>query len=258
MAAHEAGHQPLEEFRFDVEHVQGRLNPAFPLTRPPAGDRCGGGRRRPTRCGSGSAGGARAAGPPYGLQDSFIPRLLHPAGRCTCATVTVSPNPVQPGPGGHDLSGGRPGDAATKELLDAAEVGKLRPRWEGPFPVAVVAPTRGSSAVRRSTSTGSSPTSFGRAGPPPLARSPTRGRRGSTWWSSSAGPVHPSRRLPDADRRLRGRGRHAPRSGHLRLSLGLAGPAAPPPESPPERDYRQRSPRVQFRRPDRLKSGELA
>ena len=24
----------------------------------------------------------------------------------------------------------------TKELLDAAEVGKLRPRWEGPFPVA--------------------------------------------------------------------------------------------------------------------------
>ena len=27
----------------------------------------------------------------------------------------------------------------TKELLDAAEVGKLRPRWEGPFPVAAVA-----------------------------------------------------------------------------------------------------------------------
>ena len=27
----------------------------------------------------------------------------------------------------------------TKELLDAAEVGKLRPRWEGPVPVAAVA-----------------------------------------------------------------------------------------------------------------------
>ena len=27
----------------------------------------------------------------------------------------------------------------TKELLDAAVVGKLRPRWEGPFPLAAVA-----------------------------------------------------------------------------------------------------------------------
>ncbi len=27
----------------------------------------------------------------------------------------------------------------TKELLDAAEVGKLRPLWEGPFPVAALA-----------------------------------------------------------------------------------------------------------------------
>ena len=27
----------------------------------------------------------------------------------------------------------------TKELLGAAEVGKLRPRWEGPFLVAAVA-----------------------------------------------------------------------------------------------------------------------
>ena len=27
----------------------------------------------------------------------------------------------------------------TEELLDAAEVGKLRPRWEGPSPVAAVA-----------------------------------------------------------------------------------------------------------------------
>ena len=31
----------------------------------------------------------------------------------------------------------------------------------------------------------------------------------------AGGRVHPRRRLPDADRRLRGRGRHAPRSGHL-------------------------------------------
>ena len=27
----------------------------------------------------------------------------------------------------------------TKELLDAAEVGKLRPRWEGPFRVSALA-----------------------------------------------------------------------------------------------------------------------
>ena len=27
----------------------------------------------------------------------------------------------------------------TKELLDAAEIGKLRPRWEGPFPVVALA-----------------------------------------------------------------------------------------------------------------------
>ena len=46
-----------------------------------------------------------------------------------------------------------------------------------------------------------------------------------------AGPVHPRRRLPDADRRLRGRGRHAPRSGHLLVrlsgSLVLADPGRP-------------------------------
>ena len=39
-----------------------------------------------------------------------------------------------------------------------------------------------------------------------------------------AGPVHPRRRLQDADGRLRGRGRHAPHSCHQRLSLGLADP----------------------------------
>ena len=84
----------------------------------------------------------------------------------------------------------------TKELLHAAEVGKLRPRWEhweGPFPVAAVAgpntytrrpSLRSSSAIRRSTSTCPSLTSFGRASrAPPLVRSPTRG---STWWSSSS------------------------------------------------------------------------
>ena len=42
-----------------------------------------------------------------------------------------------------------------------------------------------------------------------------------------AGPIHQRRRLPDADRRLRGRGRHAPRSCRLRLSLGLADPGRP-------------------------------
>ena len=53
-----------------------------------------------------------------------------------------------------------------------------------------------------------------------------------------AGPVHPrrrrTRRLTNADSRLRERGRYAPRSCHLRLSLGLADPGSPPPaESPP-------------------------
>ena len=37
-----------------------------------------------------------------------------------------------------------------------------------------------------------------------------------------AGPIHPHCLLPDADRRLRGRGRHAPQSCRLLLSLGLA------------------------------------
>ena len=40
-------------------------------------------------------------------------------------------------------------------------------------------------------------------------------------------PVHPRRRLPSACRRLRGRGGHAPRSGHLRLALGLADQGRP-------------------------------
>ena len=71
-----------------------------------------------------------------------------------------------------------------------------------------------------------------------------------------AGPVHPRRRLPHPDCRLRWRGRHrdAPRSGHLRLALGLAGSAGSPPpaESQQERDYRQRSRRLRSRCPDRL------
>jgi len=82
----------------------------------------------------------------------------------------------------------------TKELLDAAEVGKLRPRWEGPFRVAALAGPnaytllfRGvSSAAPRSTWTGSSLTILGRTAPPRKARSLTPGRRGSTSSSSSS------------------------------------------------------------------------
>ena len=88
----------------------------------------------------------------------------------------------------------------TKQLLDAAELGKLRPPGDGPLPVAAVAGPRantytlslserkrhGSRPVRRSTSTGSSPTSLGRADPPPPALSLTRARRRRTWCSSSS------------------------------------------------------------------------
>ena len=41
------------------------------------------------------------------------------------------------------------------------------------------------------------------------------------------GPVHPRRRLQDTNSSLCWRGRHAPRSGHLRLALGLADPGSP-------------------------------
>ena len=65
----------------------------------------------------------------------------------------------------------------TKKLLDAAEVGKLRPLWEGPFRAFSVAAVAG-------------PNTYTLTLPPLLARSSTRGRRGSlstsTWWSSSS------------------------------------------------------------------------
>ena len=53
------------------------------------------------------------------------------------------------------------------------------------------------------------------------------GASGAVAGAGPAGPVHPRRRLPDTYRRLRGPGRHAARSGHLRLSLGLADPGRP-------------------------------
>ena len=243
----------------------------------------------------------------------------------------------------------------TKELLDAAEVGKLRPQWEGPFPVAAVAGPKTCTLTLPARFKGSPTVNVDRlkpyvlrAGrPPPPTRPSTRARWGSTWRSSSstakrsaaglttwcgesatprrpirgsrpstlrtarsaslstrrphpaalrpsalrpsgrygaaraggrparsaapfgsapsprpdgvwrprraAGPrlrppllvsgrglaarAHPAplparpvnlrRRLPDADRGLRGRGRHAPRPGRLRLSLGLADPGSP-------------------------------
>ena len=53
----------------------------------------------------------------------------------------------------------------TKKLLDAAEVGKLRPLWEGPFRAFSVAAVAG-------------PNTYTLTLPPLLARSSTRGRRG--------------------------------------------------------------------------------
>ena len=61
----------------------------------PSGDRCCGGSRCPTRCGGGSAGRAGTTGPP---------RRLHPAGRCTGATNYGYPHLIsQPGPAGAPL-----------------------------------------------------------------------------------------------------------------------------------------------------------
>ena len=56
-----------------------------------------------------------------------------------------------------------------------------------------------------------------------------RTRAGSSGASGAAAgvPPSPTSSATDADRRLRGRGRHAPRSGHLRLWLGLADPGHP-------------------------------
>ena len=76
----------------------------------------------------------------------------------------------------------------TKELLDDADIGKLRPRWDGPFTVlAARAPTPAPSrcgvacaAARPSTSTASNP-SLSVSGPHrPRGPSPTRDRRAST------------------------------------------------------------------------------
>jgi hypothetical protein len=75
----------------------------------------------------------------------------------------------------------------TKELLYAAEIGKLRPRWEGPFRArlaALAGPntyTAASGAAQPSTSSASSPTTPSQMGRLRLARSWTLGRRASTW-----------------------------------------------------------------------------
>ena len=75
-----------------------------------------------------------------------------------------------------------------------------------------------------------------RASAPPASiggrtRAGSSGASGAAAGGPGPGPAHPRRRLPDADRCLRGRGRHAPRlgSGHLRSRLRLApGLAADP------------------------------
>ena len=82
----------------------------------------------------------------------------------------------------------------TKELLDAAEVGKLRPQWEGPFPVAAVAGPKTCTLTLPARFKGSPTVNVDRlkpyvlrAGrPPPPTRPSTRARWGSTWRSSSS------------------------------------------------------------------------
>ena len=93
---------------------------------------------------------------PFFIDQSQHPHLpLSPAGEppAACATrMNTSEQEVRcctrrsrsaggagPGPDGHDLSGGRPGDAADQGVVGCRRVGKLRPRWEGPFPVDAVA-----------------------------------------------------------------------------------------------------------------------
>ena len=80
----------------------------------------------------------------------------------------------------------------TKELLDAADIGKLRPRWDGPFAVtACPSPNAYKLALPRKMRC--SPTvnvdrlkPFHESGSTPLrlrARFQTQGRRASTRWS---------------------------------------------------------------------------
>jgi hypothetical protein len=85
----------------------------------------------------------------------------------------------------------------TKELLDAVDIGKLRPRWDGPFRVtACPSPNAYTLALPRkmrcsptsmSTASSPSPSEPGRRRLPGRCR--TRGRKASTRWSccSTAG-----------------------------------------------------------------------
>ena len=64
-----------------------------------------------------------------------------------CCGAAGAQGGARRGPGRQGLSGGprQPGDQATlraQELLDAAEVGELRPRWEGEGFFTVAPPTR--------------------------------------------------------------------------------------------------------------------
>ena len=78
------------------------------------------------------------------------------------------------------------------ELLDAAEIGKLRPRWEGPFRVkALAGPNTYTLALPKrfrcspqSTSIASNRIIRAPAACPPPARCQTLVRKGSLWWSS--------------------------------------------------------------------------
>ena len=81
----------------------------------------------------------------------------------------------------------------SKELLYAANIGKLRPRWEGPFmvtPCRAPSPTRSRcrarcAAAQQSMSTGSSPFSPGPTNRPRQAPYLMLGRKAITKWSCS-------------------------------------------------------------------------
>ena len=115
------------------------------------------------------------------------------------------------------------------ELLDAAEVGKLRPRWEGPFPVAVVARPKTYTLTLPAVNVDRLKPYFVRTGRPPspqagsvtdpgqvgeyvvqqlLDRKTVRCR--TYLVRSPTSSPQATRPLPDADRGLRRRGRHAP------------------------------------------------